>query len=149
MILDDRALHFWARTTLYVWPERYLLVSLKPELLPEAAGLAGVVSGRFAALVLERDEVSLTIEREMWLDSPLRAQSAAVNGPFRAITLDVNVDLDVVGYLAPAALALADAGVSIIPQCACLKDHLLVHEKDLERAIKTLNDFIRRSRHAE
>src|SRR5262249_51454456 len=147
--VNDRALHFWARTTLHVWPEQYLLVSLRPELLPEAACLVGVASEKFAALVLERDEVSLTIEKGRWLDSPLRPQAAAVNGPFRAITLDVSVDLDVVGYLAPAAVALADAGVSIIPQCACLKDHLLVHEKDLERAIETLNEFIRRGGHSE
>ena len=149
MILNSRALDFWAKTTLHVWPEQYLLVSLRPELLPEAAALAGTATGKFVALVLERDEVSLTIERELWLHSPLRPQSAAVNGPFRAITLDMNVDLDVVGYLAPAAVALSDAGVSIIPQCACLKDHLLVHEKDLERAIETLNEFIRGSGHSE
>jgi hypothetical protein len=147
VILNDCTLRFWARTTLHVWPEQYVLVSLTPDLLPETASLAGAVSGKFAALVMERDEVSLTIEKEMWLASSLRPKAVAENGPFRAITLDVNVDLGVVGYLAPAALALADAGVSIIPQCACLKDHLLVHEKDVERAIETLNEFIHRSQH--
>jgi hypothetical protein len=39
--------------------------------------------------------------------SPLRLRARAESGPYRAITLDVNVELDVVGYLAPAALALA------------------------------------------
>jgi hypothetical protein len=142
VILSQRARLHWARTTLHVWPDPYLLVSLTPDLLPEAAGLAGTAAGKFVALVLERDELSLPIEREMWLASPLRSRAVAENGPFRAITLDVNVDLDVAGFLAPAALALAEAGVSIIPQCACLKDHLLVHEKNLERAITTLNEFM-------
>ena len=147
MIISDRARFYWARTTLRVWPEQYLLVSLTPHLLPEAASLAGAAAGKFAALVLERDEVSLTIEKEMWLASPLRSHALAENGPFRTITFDVNVDLDVVGYLAPAALALAEADVSIIPQCACLKDHLLVHERDLERAIKTLNECTHSCQH--
>jgi hypothetical protein len=145
VILDDRARLFWDRTKLHVWPEQYLLASLPHDLLAEAAALAGAASGTFVALVMERDEVSLTIERGMWLASPLRLRALAENGPFRTITLDVNVDLDVVGYLAPAVLALAEAGVSIIPQCACLKDHLLVHEKNLERAIETLNKLMHRS----
>jgi len=147
VILDDRVRSFWARTTLHVWPEQYLLVSLTLDLLPEAASLARDVSGKFLGLVLERDEVSLTIDKEMWVASPLRARALAESGPFRTITLDVNVELDVVGYLAPAAMALAGAGVSIIPQCAYLKDHLLVHEKNLERAVETLNELIHRSRH--
>jgi hypothetical protein len=52
------------------------------------------------------------------------------------------LDLDVVGYLAPAAVALAKAGISIVPQCGYLKDHLLVAEKDLEKALQTLQELI-------
>jgi hypothetical protein len=147
VILNRRALEFWSRTTLHVWPERYLVVSLALDRLPEALALAGLSSEAFMAVIVERDEVSLTIEREKWLHCSLRAQAVAESGPFRAITLDVNVGLDVVGYLAPAAQALAEAGVSIIPQCAFLKDHPLVHEGNLERALETLTRFIYRSQH--
>jgi hypothetical protein len=145
-LLDDRARLFWAQTTLFVWPAHYLLVSLQPDLLAEAAALAGSALATFVALVMERDEVSLTVEEDLWLASPLRPRARAESGPYRAITLDVNVELDMVGYLAPAALALAEAGISIIPQCAYLKDHLLVHETSLDRAIRTLNDLIQTCR---
>jgi hypothetical protein len=145
-LLNDRARLFWARTTLHVWPEHYMLVSLPPDRLVEAAALAGSASAMFVALVMEHDEVSLTVEEDLWLASPLRSRARAESGPYRAITLDVNVNLDVVGYLAPAALALAEAGISIIPQCAYLKDHLLVDEKSLGRAIRTLNELIQRCR---
>jgi hypothetical protein len=145
-LLNDRTRLLWARTTLFVWPNHYLLVSLQPDVLTEAAALAGSASATFVALVMERDEVSLTVEEDLWLASPLRLRARAESGPYRAITLDVNMELDVVGYLAPAALALADAGVSMIPQCAYLKDHLLVHETSLDRAIRTLNDLIQTCR---
>jgi hypothetical protein len=140
--MNDRARQFWARTKLHVWPERYWLVSLPPALLAEAAGLAAQSAGKFAALVLERDEASLTIEQGLWESSDLRARARAQEGPFRIITFDVDIDLDVCGYLAPAAARLAEAGISIVPQCAYLKDHILVHEKHLDKAVRLLEEFM-------
>jgi hypothetical protein len=37
---------------------------------------------------------------------------------------------------------LAAAGISIVPQCGYLKDHLLVHESNLERTVEVLEAFI-------
>jgi hypothetical protein len=135
----------WARTGLHVWPQRYLLVSLPVAAASEAAALLGRARS-FAALVLERDEVSVTVEAETWRASPLSARALAEAGPYRAITLDVDIDLTVVGYLAPAAARLAEAGVSIVPQCAYRKDHLLVPESDLGRAVRVLEAFIAENR---
>lgn len=144
--MNDRAGQFWAKTTLHVWPERYWLASLPSALLADAAGLVAQSSGTFAALVLERDEVSLTLEQGVWEASGLRARAREQQGPCRAITLDVNVDLDISGYLAPAAARLAEAGISIVPQCAYLKDHILVHEKHLDKAVRLLEEFMRSCR---
>lgn len=139
--LDPAAREVWARTRLHVWPEPCVLASLPLSALAEAARLVGRVSG-FAALVVERDEVSITSSEEAWRASGLPARARAEAGPYRAITLDVNIDLAVVGYLAPAAARLAAAGVSIVPQCAFLKDHLLVREADLQTAMDVLEDLI-------
>ena len=54
---------------------------------------------------------SLTLPRSLWQTAALRAKAAREDGPFRAITLDADVDLDVCGYLAPAAVGLVEAGV--------------------------------------
>jgi hypothetical protein len=143
---NDRARAVWARTRLKVWPEPYALVSLPPDLLGEAAALLARTAGTFAALVLERDEVSLTLPQSLWQGAGLRTKAAREDGPYRAITLDADVDLDVCGYLAPAAVGLAEAGVSIVPQCAYRKDHLLVKEAGLEAAVRLLEELIARSR---
>ncbi|HET6371839.1 MAG TPA: hypothetical protein VFG76_00900, partial [Candidatus Polarisedimenticolia bacterium] len=132
--MNSRAAALWAQTKLHVWPERYWLVSLPLEAWSEATGLAAGCAKEFAALVRERDEASLTIEESAWQASGLRRLARAEAGPYRAVSLDVEIDLDVTGYLAPAAARLAEANVSIVPQCAYLKDHLLIHEEQLALA---------------
>ncbi len=137
----------WARTRVRVWPERYRLASLDPALQPSAAALlARGGAGAFAALVQERDEVSLTVEEERWARTRLRKRVRDEAGPYRVITFDIDVDLTVVGYLAPAAERLARAGVSIVPQCAYLKDHLLVREEDLAVAVREIDALIAEAR---
>ncbi len=132
----------WAKTTLRVWPESYRLVSLARTALPEAAALVAGAGSGFSCLVLERDEVSLTIADEVWAVSPLRTAARQEAGPFKVITFDLDLDLAVTGYLAPAAEALAAAGVPIVPQCAFLKDHLLVPAEQLDTTVRTLEALV-------
>jgi hypothetical protein len=139
------ARELWARTRLRVWPEAYRLVSLPPSALPQAAALVARAGGSFVALVLERDEVSLTLPETLWQASALRGVARGDAGPYRAITFDLDLDLSVSGYLAPAAARLGEAGVSIVPQCAFLKDHLLVRETHLARAVEVLEALIAES----
>lgn len=132
----------WARTSVFVWPERYVLASLGLERLAEAAKVVASRRRGFCAVVVEHDEVSLTADDETFRSSGLET-SARVARHYRAITLDCVVDLDTCGFLAPAARRLADAGVSVVPQCAFLRDHLLVPDKDLDRAVGVLEEWIR------
>ncbi len=141
--MNEQARAVWRKTKLHVWPDRYVLASLPLGDVEEAASLATHSADAFVALVVERDEVSLTIREDLWREAKLHA--SAVAGPFRAITLDIDIDLSVCGYLAPAAVRLGEAGVSIIPQCAYLKDHVLVHERDLETAVAVIEGLIRES----
>jgi len=138
--MNERTCSIWARTALRVWPEKYVLISLPPSLLAQAASIVAQSAGTFAALVLERDEVSLTLPEHAWSTHALKA--TAQDGPYRAVTFDVNVDLGVFGYFAPAAVRLANADISIVPESAFLKDHVLVHERDLERTVATLGKLI-------
>jgi hypothetical protein len=84
----------------------------------------------------------LTLSEGAWQSSAVRARAKAEAGSYRVITFDIDIDLAVVGYLAPAAARLALARVSIVPQCAFLKDHLLVREADLATALGVLEAFI-------
>jgi hypothetical protein len=136
------ARELWSKTTLHVWPETYRLVSLPRSATAQAAVLLADPGAAFFCLVLERDEVSLTVAADVWARSPLRAAARREAGPFKVITFDLDLDLEVTGYLAPAAEALAAAGVPIVPQCAFLKDHLLVPAAHAEMAVGTLSALI-------
>jgi len=140
--MQERARALWAKTTLHVWPEPYRLVSLPLSALTEAAALVDETGEAFSCLIKERDEVSLTIAAAAWDGSPLRRSARGDQGPFRLITFDLDLDLAVTGYLAPAAEALAAAGVPIVPQCAFLKDHVLVPADRLETAVLALERVI-------
>ena len=145
MITNPRALRVWAGTRLLVWPGEYLLIHLPLARAEPAAALVAAAPG-FAASVRERDEIALTLARGAWpLDGALAAE-ARVDGAWRVLTLDVDVDLDVCGYLAPAAQRLAEEGIPIVPQCGFLKDHLLVPADRLDDAVAVLEGLIRGAR---
>lgn len=140
--MSDRARDAWARTTIHVWPGEYLFASVSCERMAEASALAAAApAGTFVALVRERDEIALTLPDA--LQPHLDALSVRAAGPFRVLTFDVALPLDLVGYLAPAAARLAEAGVSIVPQCGFRTDHLLVRAEDLETARRVLEAFVR------
>jgi len=141
-LVQGPARALWAKTTLRVWPESYRLVSLPRTALPEAAALVASAGAAFSCLVLERDEVSLTLADEAWAKSPHRSLALREAGPFKVITFDLDLDLAVTGYLAPAAEALAAAGVPIVPQCAFSKDHLLVPLDHLAATVRTLTALV-------
>lgn len=135
--------NLWARTKISLWPGEYLLVSLPHQSLIDSMSVVSSAPGYFSAIVVERDEVSLTVEKDLWKARAGAVRFHAAEGPFRVVTLELNLDLQTVGYLAPAAIRLAEAGISIIPQCAFLKDHLLVRASDAERTRMILEDLAR------
>ena len=69
---DERARSLWAATGVRVWPETVILASLPLERSREAADLVARAAPGFAALVVERDEASITVSEELWSSAPLR-----------------------------------------------------------------------------
>ena len=132
----------WSQTRLQLWPEAYWLVSLPPEQVQNAAHAVSASAQQFAALVVERDEVSLTLCDQAWQQFSARLQTRAVAGPYRVITLALNLELSITGYLLPAAARFAEAGISIVPQGAFLKDHLLIKAEEVARAMQVLEQLI-------
>ncbi len=131
----------WAKTRIALWPGDYLLVSLPHTALKQAALLAAAGADQFAALVVEKEGVSLTLPREAWAEASQKLHALAAAGPYRVVTLDLEIDLNVSGYLLPAAERLAQAGIAIVAQCAFRKDHLLIRSEDAEITVSILRRF--------
>ncbi len=88
------------------------------------------------AIVVVRDPYETTCVVE---ESRLRkAGYLGVEGGWRLITFDMVLPFSLIGFFARVSGALADAGVSLLAISAYSRDHVLVQNKDLDKAVKSL-----------
>jgi len=119
-------------------PERLVLAALKPNERVVVARLMVGVTAPFMQLIVEPDLLTLVLPQSDWRSLKPAFPHARVQGPFRVISFDLDLPNDLVGFLAIASRALAEAGVPILAICGYTKDHILVREEHLERALAAL-----------
>lgn len=93
-------------------------------------------------LLRDAHEVTLLVEEEDWRPMRHAAREARVEGGFRLVTLDVELPWDTVGYLARVTEILAGAGVSVGALSAFSRDHLLIKQDDLAKALRALGPHV-------
>ena len=90
-------------------------------------------AGAFAVIKDDR-ETTCVVE-----ESKLRAQKLlGIEGDWRMITFDMVLPFSLVGFFARVSGALAEAGVSIFTISAYSTDHVFVKDRDIDKAVKTL-----------
>lgn len=119
-------------------PEPYVLLRFDPETAASVvAQLAVAPTEGLLQCVLERDAVTVFVpERE-----ESRFAGFTLTGRIegqRLVTFETPMTWDVVGFLARASSALAEAGVPLGAICGFDRDHLFVHERQLDRAREAL-----------
>ena len=132
------------RARVEVAPQTFVLVGMRdeewrrllenPELSPRAESV----------FMLLRDgrEVTMLCEEEDWRTMRHAARDAKVEGDFRLLTFDIELAWDVVGFLARVAEILAAAGVAVGALSAFSRDHLLVKQADLPKALRALGPHV-------
>jgi uncharacterized protein len=133
-----------SRTRLAVAPATFYLVGLQhaewarllenPELSPRPDAVF--------MLLQDGHEVTLLLEESDWRAMRHAARDARVEGGFRLVTFDVVLDWTVVGYLSQVTTLLAGAGISCGALSAFSRDHLLIKQDDLGRALKILSPHV-------
>jgi hypothetical protein len=120
----------------------YTLIQLPSGAIMAAAGIIAEIGEAFCALIVDKDEVSLIIPAEALADfAPRLPGHKASSKPYRLITFDIPLDLDLVGFMARVSTALAGAGISIMPLAAYSRDHLLVPAEQFQNAITVLQQL--------
>lgn len=132
------------RTKVEVAPETYVLVGMRhadwarllenPELSPRAE----------SNFMLLRDpfEVTLLFEESDWRAMRHAARDAKTEAGFRLVTLDVELGWDVVGFLAHVTRILAAEGIPVGALSAFSRDHLLIKQDDLGKALRVLGEHV-------
>lgn len=136
--LNDGIRRQWAASALKLWPGRYWVVGFEPDVRDQALALATAPGEGYISLIADHHEVSVILHHDLWKAQEAEMSPRQVFGPLCGITFDVPLDIEAPGFLAPAVTVLAAAGVSIVPQCALIYDHLFIKEDDLETAVEVL-----------
>lgn len=132
------------KTRVEVAPETFFLVSLphndwlklleNPELSPRMT----------APFMIFRDrwEVTLLLDAVDYGTIRYQIRDAKTAGNYRLLSFDVELDFSVVGFLAEVAGILAEAEISIVALSAFSRDHVLITQADLPKALEVLGAYV-------
>jgi hypothetical protein len=132
-------------TRIEVVPSAFVLVGLSqqnwtrllenPELSPRAE----------SPFLIFRDgrEVTLLLEEDDWQRIRHIVRDARIERGFRLVTLDIELPWSVVGYLARVTEILAGMGIPVGALSSFSRDHLLIKQNDLGRALRVLSEHVK------
>lgn len=125
---------------LYSDDQLYRLIRLPARGVVAAAGVLAEINEPFGAVILDKDEVTLVMPDDALPDFARRLHGHAASATaYRLITLDVELEPTLIGFMARIAAALAAQGVSILPFAAYSRDHLLVPAHQFDQAWTALH----------
>jgi hypothetical protein len=141
---SKRAGELLLETKVQVASATYALISLthrdwthlleNPELSPRSDAL----------FMIFRDahEVTLLLEEEDWNRIRHAARDARVERGVRLLTFDIDLPWSLVGYLALVTQILAAAEISVGALSSFSRDHLLIKQEDLGKALGVLGKHV-------
>ena len=132
------------RTRVEVAPETFTLVSVRREdwlKLLENPDLSPRMSAPFM-IFFDKWEVTLLLDEVDFGTISHAIQDAKTERNFRLLSFDIELDFNVVGFLAEVSRILAEAEISIVALSAFSRDHLLIKQLDLSKALKVLGEYV-------
>ena len=141
---SDKTLQLLHQTCVEVAPETFTLVSLRHEdwlKLLENPELSPRMTAPFM-IFKERYETTLLLDEIDFETLRYKIRDAKTERNFRLLTFDIELDFNVVGFLAEVARILAEADISIVALSAFSRDHLLIKHENLAKALKVLGEYV-------
>ncbi len=138
------ALELLKKTRVEVAPDTYFVLSLRDadwQRLLENPELSPRMTAPFM-IFKDKWEVTLILDDTDFQTCRHVVRDAKVEGGFRLLSFDLVLDFKVVGFLAEVSRILADANISIFAISAFSRDHLLVKQDDLAKALIVLGEYV-------
>jgi len=88
-------------------------------------------------------EVTLLLEEDDWQRIRHIVRDAKMERGFRLVTLDIELPWNVIGYLARVTAILAAAGIPVRALSSFSRDHLLIKQDDLGKALRVLSEHVK------
>ena len=109
----------------YIWKEVFAVIKSKKS-----------YPGAFANIV-DKNEITVIVDQSRFNEK----DGIEVEKGWKVLTFNMVLPLGLIGFLAKVSEALADEKIPILAISAYSRDHILVKEKDLTKAIKKLEDL--------
>ncbi len=135
--------HVIAETKLFTDARDYVILRLPRDHDEQARQIIEHCQSYTAFFGKDKDEITLVVPLQVWQPLTPTVDQVEESTDYRLITFDLPVDLELVGYLATLASAVAEVGVSIFSVSMFSRDHFFVPAEDFERAWAVLHDLIR------
>ncbi len=133
-----------SKTKIIIRPENFTMISLgedewlkllsKPENSPRMTAPFMIFKDGF--------EITLLLDETDFANLGNSIENAKIERGFRLLTFDIELDFEVVGFLAEISRILAEAGISIIALSSFSRDHILIKQENLAKALKTLGEYV-------
>lgn len=131
-------------TKVEIAPESYTLISLQetefqkllenPELSPRMSAPFMIFKDQF--------EITLLLDGIDFGKIRNHLQNVKAESGFRLLTFDIELDFNVFGFLAEILRILAEAEIPIVALSAFSRDHILIKQENLAKALKVLGEFV-------
>ena len=144
---NERLLELLRKTRVEVAPETFFLISLPPNdwlKLLENPELSPRMTAPFM-IFRDKYEVTLLLDDVDFGTIRHAIRDAKTEGNFRLLTFDIELDFNIVGFLAEISRILAEAEISIVALSAFSRDHVLIRQADLPKALKILGRYVAES----
>jgi hypothetical protein len=125
-----------------VLPERYVLAGIDPRESAVVIRLLGGLRARLWQLFVAPDTITFILPENDWRNISPAFPRARVERPYRVVSFDVDLPPDLTGFLALISNALAAESVPIVAVSGFSRDHLLLREADLDRALAVLDSLV-------
>lgn len=89
------------------------------------------------ASIIDKNEITVVVDQSKFNNKTV----IEIEKGWKILTFDMVLPFGLVGFLAKISKALADEKISIFAVSAYSRDHILVKEKDLPKAIKKLENL--------
>ena len=132
------------KTRIEVAPENYFYISLQhndwlkllenPDLSPRMTAPFMIFKDGFETTLL-LDELDFTKIRES-------VPNAKTQGNFRLLSFDIELDFSVFGFFAEISRILAEAEIPIVALSSFSRDHVLIKQEHLSKALKVLGEYV-------
>ncbi len=130
------------RTKLVVLPEDYFMIRLPADIQAIPGEWYRPLTTRYAVFVREPKDVTLIIPRRKWLRMQAMFSESRVSEPMKVVIFDIELGINVYGFIAAISRVLADNKISIMPVSSFHRDHILVRKMDLPRTVRLLRQFL-------